>query len=112
MSKPLLNICSLAVQRLKNLASHSSKNAVFIGVEGGGCNGLKYMIEPLKSTPEKIDEKINIEGIDIIVCGQSLMYLIGTEITWKQDFMGEGFRFINPNATASCGCGETFSFRS
>ena len=109
MSRPLLNICTQAARQLKNLSKQSAQSAVFIGVQGGGCNGLKYVIEPLKDTPDKIDEKIKIGDIDIVICGKSLMYLIGTEITWKTDFMGEGFRFTNPNAIGSCGCGETFS---
>ena len=105
----LLGICTAAAQRLKTIATQSPHSSVFIGVKGGGCNGLKYIIEPLKEPPNKIDEQLHISGVDMVVCGRSLMYLIGTEITWEKDFMGEGFRFSNPNAIGSCGCGETFS---
>jgi len=109
MSKPLLNICTQAIKKLKQISLQSEFKAAFIGVKGGGCNGLRYIIEPLKEPAVAIDEKMSIEGTEIVVCGRSLMHLIGTEITWEKDFMGEGFRFSNPNATGSCGCGETFS---
>jgi len=109
MNQPLVKICSKAVQHLKKIALQSKHSSVFIGVQGGGCNGLKYQIEPTSTIPEKRDEKVNIDGLDVIICGKSLMYLIGTEITWEKNFMGEGFKFTNPNASGSCGCGETFS---
>jgi len=80
-----------------------------IGVKGGGCNGLTYYIEPTNDRPNKLDETMKVDGVDIIVCNKSLFYLIGTEIKWKDDLMGSGIEFINPNATSSCGCGETFS---
>ena len=60
--------------------------------------------------PDKYDEVFNIDNKhNLYICGKSLMYLIGTEITWEKNFMGEGFKFTNPNASGSCGCGETFS---
>jgi len=109
MNKPLLNICSQAIQQLRRISLESPLNTAFIGVKGGGCNGLRYIIEPLKEEPTALDERLSINDTKIVVCGRSLMHLIGTEITWEKDFMGEGFRFTNPNATGSCGCGETFS---
>ena len=83
---------------------------IFIGVKGGGCNGLKYFIEPTNDEPVKFDESIKIdENLNINICGKSLMFLIGTEVKWKDDFIGSGVEFVNPNAKGKCGCGETFS---
>ena len=80
-----------------------------IAITGGGCNGLKYYIEPTDEPPLKTDEQIDLDGVNVIVCGKSLFYILGTEVTWKKDLMGERFDFINPNASGSCGCGETFN---
>lgn len=107
--KPLLNICSEAIKHMRKLSKLSPKLSVFIGVKGGGCNGLKYVIEPMKHDIESLDEKMVIDDVDIVICGNSLIHLIGSNITWKTGFMGEGFDISNPNATGSCGCGETFS---
>jgi len=105
----VLTFCKQAKGELKYLSKYLNNAPLMIGVKGGGCNGLKYFIEPKKDPPDKNDIKIDLEGTDIIVCGKSLLYLLGTEVTWKADTMGSRFEFNNPNATGSCGCGETFS---
>ena len=61
MSRSLINICTQAARQLKKLSSQSSQSSVFIGVKGGGCNGLKYVVEPLQEAPSEIDEKVKIE---------------------------------------------------
>ena len=109
MYKPPINICKNAVQHLKKIALDSPISSIMIGVRGGGCNGLKYYIEPLLEKPTKLDEKMTTDGLDIVICGGSLIHLIGTELTWEKNYMGEGFNFKNPNALGTCGCGETFS---
>ena len=70
---------------------------------------MKYYIEPISDIPHKLDEKINVDGVDIVICNKSLLHILGSEVRWKEDIMGSGIEFINPNATSSCGCGETFS---
>ena len=105
----ILTFCKNAVQQLKFISQSSGNKSIFIGVKGGGCNGLKYYIEPTNDKPGKLDEQLDVDGTNVVVCGESLLYIMGTEVTWKKDFMGERFDFNNPNASASCGCGETFS---
>ena len=105
----ILTFCKQAKGELKYLSNRFNKSPLMIGVKSGGCNGLKYFIEPKKDPPSKNDIKIDLDGTDIIVCGKSSKYLLGTEITWKADTMGSRFEFNNPNATGCCGCGETFS---
>ena len=110
MSRPLLTICKKSIQHFKNIAQKSNNSTIFIGVEGGGCNGLKYFIEPMEHKPDKTDEIMKIdEQLDVVICGKSLIHLIGTEINWEKNYMSEGISFSNPNATSSCGCGDTFS---
>ena len=52
---------------------------------------------------------IKIDDVNIVVCGKSLMHLLGTHVYWKHDEMGARIEFTNPNAKSTCGCGETFS---
>ena len=109
--KNIINICNKTLLHFKSIIIKTNSSKILIGVNGGGCNGLKYYVKPINNEYKlnKLDEKIKIENIDIVICGQSLMYLLGTEIKWKDDFMGSGLEFINPNADSTCGCGETFS---
>ena len=92
-----------------DILKNSNSKSILVGVKGGGCNGLKYYVEPTNDPPNKLDETIKVDDVNIIVCGKSLFHLIGTEVKWKDDLMGSGLEFNNPNATSSCGCGETFS---
>ena len=105
----VLTFCKRAAQQIKLISQTHNNKSILIGVRGGGCNGLKYYIEPTDVKAQKKDEQLDIEGVNVIVCGRSLFYIIGTEVTWKKDLMGERFDFINPNSSGSCGCGETFS---
>jgi iron-sulfur cluster assembly accessory protein len=105
----ILKICTKTLSHFRTILTNSNKNSIFIGVKGGGCNGFKYYIVPTNELPTKLDETIQIDDVHIIVCGHSLIHLIGTDIKWKDDFMGSGLEFKNPNASGTCGCGETFS---
>ena len=105
----MIKLCRTSITHFKNILNNTGKKSIFIGVKGGGCNGLKYYIEPTNNKPEKLDEQIKIDNLNIIICGHSLLYLIGTEIKWKDDYIGSGITFINPNAKGTCGCGDTFS---
>jgi iron-sulfur cluster assembly protein len=78
-------------------------------VKGGGCNGFNYQLKPTDKIPEKFDEIVRYENINVIVDSTSVMHLLGTEIDWKKTVMGETFYFTNPNAVANCGCGTSFS---
>ena len=105
----IINICKTTATHFNNLLHSSNHKYIFIGVKGGGCNGLKYYIETTSEKPEKYDEIVVSQEVPIIVCGKSLMHIIGSDIKWKTDNMGSGIEIINPNAKSSCGCGDTFS---
>jgi iron-sulfur cluster assembly protein len=79
-----------------------------VAISGGGCNGLSYK---LKFTPEakKGDILVKTAGIDVLVDSKTALYLKGTEIDFSDKLIGGGFKFTNPNAKASCSCGESFS---
>lgn len=105
----IINICRTTANHFNTLLTSSNHKYIFIGVKGGGCNGLKYYINTTSETPEKYDEFVISKEVPIIVCGKSLFHLIGSEIRWKKNNMCAGIEIINPNAKSSCGCGDTFS---
>lgn len=79
-----------------------------VGVKGGGCSGFSYVLD-LTESQKDTDELFEQHGIRIICDPKSLLYLNGTTIDFKDEIMGRGFVFQNPNATSSCGCGSSFS---
>lgn len=79
-----------------------------VGVKGGGCSGFSYVLDLTESSPEN-DEVMESQGIKILTDRRSFLYLNNTEIDFKDEVMGRGFVFKNPNATHTCGCGSSFS---
>jgi len=79
-----------------------------VGVKGGGCSGFSYLLD-LTENQKETDETFEHFGVTVIVDPKSLLYLDGTTIDFKDEVMGRGFVFQNPNATTSCGCGSSFS---
>jgi iron-sulfur cluster assembly protein len=79
-----------------------------VGVKGGGCSGFSYLLDLTESASD-MDERFDKHGITVVCDPKSYLYLNGTEIDFKDELMGRGFVFKNPNATSSCGCGSSFS---
>ncbi len=79
-----------------------------VGVDGGGCSGLSYKLE-FDNVPKEGDQVFVDKGIKIAVDKKSFLYLVGTELDFSGGLNGKGFVFINPNASRTCGCGESFS---
>ncbi|MBI4547402.1 MAG: iron-sulfur cluster insertion protein ErpA [Ignavibacteriae bacterium] len=79
-----------------------------VGVKGGGCSGFSYVLG-FDSEAREGDRIIESEGIRIFIDPKSLMYLTGTQLDFQDDLNGKGFVFTNPNATRTCGCGQSFS---
>jgi iron-sulfur cluster assembly protein len=80
-----------------------------VGVKGGGCSGFSYMLDLTEEAKAEADEEMDSNGIKILCDMKSYLYLNGTEIDFKDEVMGRGFVFKNPNATSSCGCGSSFT---
>ena len=80
-----------------------------VGVKGGGCSGFSYMLDLTEEPKAEMDEEMESHGVKILVDMKSYLYLNGVEIDFKDEVMGRGFVFKNPNATSSCGCGSSFS---
>jgi iron-sulfur cluster assembly protein len=79
-----------------------------VGVEGGGCSGLSYKLE-FDNQLKEGDQQFEDKGIKIVVDKKSFLYLIGTELDYSGGLNGKGFVFVNPNASRTCGCGESFA---
>ncbi len=79
-----------------------------VGVEGGGCSGLSYKLE-FDNVSKEGDQVFEDKGIKIAVDKKSFLYLVGTELDYTGGLNGKGFVFNNPNASRTCGCGESFS---
>lgn len=79
-----------------------------VGVEGGGCSGLSYKLE-FDNQLKEGDQQFEDKGIKIVVDRKSFLYLVGTELEYTGGLNGKGFVFNNPNASRTCGCGESFS---
>ena len=79
-----------------------------VGVKGGGCSGLSYVLE-FDDQVKKGDNEYVDKGIKIVCDKKSLLYLIGTELDHSDGLNGKGFEFKNPNVSRVCGCGESFS---
>jgi iron-sulfur cluster assembly protein len=80
-----------------------------VGVKGGGCSGFSYMLDLTEETKSDGDEEMECFGIKILCDMKSYLYLNGTKIDFKDEVMGKGFVFVNPNATSTCGCGSSFN---
>jgi len=93
----------------KYIADENNANlALRVGVKGGGCSGFEYNLA-FDSNREEWDEMFESNGVKILVDTKSLLYLNGTTIDYLNAMTGGGFKFNNPNATGSCGCGTSFS---
>ena len=78
-----------------------------LGVKTAGCSGLAYKLEFVDDAPES-DSFYENHGIKVFVDAKSLVYLKGTTLDFVKEGLNEGFKFVNPNVTGECGCGESF----
>lgn len=79
-----------------------------VGVKGGGCSGLSYELG-FDNIPQDGDNVVEDNGVKIVIDKKSFLYLFGTELDFSDGLNGKGFQFINPNASRTCGCGESFA---
>jgi len=108
--KNLVNITDKAVAQIQNIFSKESpepNTRLRYAVVGGGCSGLQYKIE--FSPKKEKDNIIALGEIEVLIDPKSSIYLKGIELDFKDGLNGKGFVFNNPNATNTCGCGESFS---
>ncbi len=106
----MITVTETAKNHAINLIINENRPAdtfIRVGVEGGGCSGLSYKLEfdnQLKAGDQLFEDK----GVKIVVDRKSFLYLVGTELEYTGGLNGKGFVFNNPNASRTCGCGESF----
>jgi len=107
-----IQLTSTAAREVKNIIANQEldehKVRVRVGVKGGGCSGFSYLLD-LTEQQHDSDEIFDQNEIKIVCDPKSYLYLNGITIDFKDEIMGRGFVFNNPNATSTCGCGSSFS---
>lgn len=108
-SRGLVTVTAAAIEALQQLAlsEGAGKSGVRLGVKGGGCSGFSYLLE--FDEPRDGDNQLEIGGIRFFMDRKSSIYLKGIVLDHRSGLKGKGFVFQNPNATSTCGCGESFS---
>lgn len=106
----IITITDAAADRIKQIIANRDKacHGVRLGTSTRGCNGLSYTVDYVDEVNPS-DERIEDKGITLYVDAMSLIYLIGSEMDYKDEKFQSGFIFTNPNAKGSCGCGESFN---
>jgi len=109
MSEPSITISPRAAKRIVELVTEDTAASLFrVSVEGGGCSGFQYKFELVSdTTPDDI--LIKRDGATVAIDPVSADFVNGSEIDFVEELIGAHFKITNPNATASCGCGTSFS---
>jgi iron-sulfur cluster assembly protein len=94
---------------IKDQSLPTEQTKLRVGVKGGGCSGFSYMLDLTEEPKGDMDEELESHGVKILIDMKSYLYLNGVEIDFKDEVMGRGFVFKNPNATSTCGCGSSFT---
>ena len=107
----MIKVAESAKQQVTHLLqaeNHPEGSFVRVGVEGGGCSGLMYQLT-FDNEMKEGDQVFEDNGVKVVVDRKSFLYLVGTELEYTGGLNGKGFVFKNPNASRTCGCGESFS---
>ncbi|MCF6198676.1 MAG: iron-sulfur cluster insertion protein ErpA [Hyphomicrobiaceae bacterium] len=109
MSNVSISVSDAAATRIKEIITSEPDGTMFrMSVSGGGCSGFQYNFEFVQNQNED-DMVLEKGGIKVLVDSISQMYLVDSELDFSDDLIGAAFKVNNPNATASCGCGTSFS---
>nr|WDA98880.1 Iron-sulfur cluster assembly accessory protein [Sciadococcus taiwanensis] len=106
-----IKITQSALDQLKHLQSQTKEQLLLrLGVRQGGCSGMSYMMDfEQKENITQKDTVIQYENFTIICDPKSLLYLYGLSLDYNAQLIGGGFKFVNPNAVQTCGCGQSFN---
>ena len=108
----ILNFTSKALAHFKHMVSKQGKeNKIRLGVKKMGCNGFSYFFE-FVNRPNKSDQKLFIENLEFLIPTDSVEIIKGSQVDFAIEGLNQGVRFVNPNASAVCGCGESFTVMS
>ena len=103
----MISLTKFAASKILSLLESKRETGIRAGGLGGGCSGFTYNLK-VDFEMDK-DRVIESNGVKIFVDPKSYLYLMGTEIDYIDNLNQSGFKFVNPNAKRTCGCGESFS---
>lgn len=106
----MISVTEKAAKKVKSLIEESGYATPYlrVAVKGGGCSGLSYDLS-FDTEQQPNDTLAQDKDVKILIDNKSLLYLFGTELEFSDGLNGKGFEFRNPNASRTCGCGESFS---
>jgi iron-sulfur cluster assembly protein len=107
----MISVTEKAKERIVQLRDEEKRpmdHNIRVSVKGGGCSGLMYDLG-FDDKVNPADQVFEDKGVKILVDKKSLLYLLGTTLDFTDGLNGKGFQFINPNASRTCGCGESFA---
>jgi len=105
----LVRLTDPAGDKVRTLAAREQQGDLLrIAITGGGCNGLSYKLR-FAAAPKRGDILVRTAGVEVLVDPKTALYLKGTVLDYSSAMVAGGFKFTNPNAKASCSCGESFS---
>lgn len=104
----VMTLTEAAAERIRQIMARAEKPVagLRIGVKNGGCAGMEYTME-WAGEPGAFDERIEDQGVTILIDPKAILFLLGTEMDYKVEKLKAGFVFNNPNQTSACGCGES-----
>ena len=107
----LLSITSNAADKIKNILSDAPEgvDSVLVGIDKSGCSGYSYKIDFAISSNLENYDKIEKNGVMVLIDPKATMYLLGSKMDYKSDKLSSKFVFDNPNEKSTCGCGESFN---
>lgn len=105
----MIQLTQQAIEEVKRLLSKQGKpgTGLRVGVRGGGCSGLSYELG--FGAKKESDNEFDFSGVKVFIDPKSSLYLKGITVDFSDGLESRGFKFINPNAQKTCGCGESFS---
>lgn len=107
--KQAVTITDRAAAQISKLMNKDGHQGLRIGVKKGGCAGMEYTMDYVTEVDPN-DEVVEQEGARVMIAPMAQMFLFGTQIDYEVQLLESGFRFINPNVTEACGCGESIKF--
>ena len=105
----VVTLTDAAAEKAKTLMDREDREGYFLRLKvvGGGCSGLQYQLM-FDNEQVDLDQEAEFDGLKVVVDPKSAVYVVGTTIDYVDDLNQSGFKIDNPNATNTCGCGESF----
>ena len=106
----MISLTDIAAEKaLYHITHRDGTFGLRLGVKTTGCSGMAYVLEFVDQPEEDVDQVFESNGVNVVINKKDLVYLDGLTLDYQKHGLNEGFEFINPNESARCGCGESFT---